>query len=219
MAPVVCLYQVQSEIRSATNVSISPRNLSDKQAVIAKLDAIVDRLSAVRALDILSIDTHDAHDNSRNALRPNIGMSGSEYSLKYMYAHPEENKALIGLYRKLDNCEKPGDGQRSEQNRDGVSEISSSHQFKLAFRPHFVFMDEPATVHELTFLTAIANNDPLAWITSGDVVQNTPFMTLEHDLDNAITSNPFAVQYQQSTLARAVEGGHVASRLNFNMRA
>ncbi|KAF4943151.1 hypothetical protein FSARC_15015 [Fusarium sarcochroum] len=114
----------------------------------------------------LSIDTHDAHDNSRDARRPNIGMSGSTYCLKYMYAHPEQFEELIEFFRRLHNGKKLDDGERSAHrwrardlvfdafaNFDGIVittyTAASSHQFKTAFRPDVVFMDEAEhTIHD-----------------------------------------------------------------------
>ena len=214
--------------RKAAQESLEPEN--DKHFSEA------DRFLAQWAITRAEIDIHNARSARRDHKSACRNISLQEGASRYLMER-------LGTYGELNNLlgkVQSGDELSLDDRMDLKARIrslysdyltqfsgvvcttpvaASNFQFRQAFQPQIVLVDEGGRTSELELLVPIAWYDS-RWIIVGDVQQLGPFLQTDPSAKNAVQSyNPFVKQIGYATLARATDASVTDTYLRFNHRA
>ncbi|RSM14479.1 hypothetical protein CDV31_005368 [Fusarium ambrosium] len=238
---IIRLYPWEDEVRSGMKSCVGENQLEliDTASFEAKHDPgiLTGHLSASLALADMTLDVYDTRANARRAKRRNVARSLHAAALQYLEEHEDEHPELQAIIQRVRRGETLSQGEKSTFKArievlyldfivkfHGIivtTPVNASSIFlREAFKPDIVVVDEAGTMRELTTLILVAYYSPKAWIITGDITQQPPRLTMEHDLGQGkTTSNPYAEQMMYSLLGRAVEACATGPALVINRRS
>ncbi|QPC77701.1 hypothetical protein HYE68_008453 [Fusarium pseudograminearum] len=227
---IMRLYPFAGELRS-TESSFNPKEEEIEAEDMAKELRMIESLQATCA-NILACDS-----TAKLARNANRDKSLHQFGIRHMEQDLERYQYMDESIYRIRNGELLDKEKRAYFRqglktlyRDAITDFSgivvttavgaTPLPVREQLDPDLVIIDEAATMDEPTLLIPICHYSPKAFVITGDIAQKPPHLTREHDLGHGkISSNPFMIQKQVSTILRVVEGGAKHSTLNTNMRA